>query len=75
MSNAELARKAREYKKNIEAKEQKAKEANAGSKWIPNRFIVTDPGWTGSIEQADWLNQGGVDDRRELSRRKYKTPV
>jgi hypothetical protein len=40
---------------------------------IPERFIVFDPGWTNSIEQAAWLNFSTVEEWREKFRVKYSS--
>ena len=54
------------------AKEQKVKTHKANNpEPIPERFIVFDPGWTGSIEYAAWLNFSTVEGWREKFRSKY----
>ncbi len=66
-SNRALATKARKHEESIAKKEAQAGHEDKSI----DRFIVFDPGWTGTIEQAAWINYCTVDEWRARYKAKY----
>jgi len=61
----------RRHEESIAKKEAKA---IAEDKSV-DRYIVFDPGWTGTIEQAAWLNCCTVSEWRERYAKKYPPTI